>query len=83
MAATCKDFQPHGRPLYDFIIFWHTATEVMKMAKKKHDGRAPKAPAVSDPPVPNRAWTEMGIKDPAPKEKREDPHTQDTLKDPE
>lgn len=61
----------------------HTAFEVMKMAEKKNDGRTPTGPAVSDPPVPNRAWTEMGIKDPAPKEKREDPRPQAAKKDPE
>lgn len=46
------------------------------MAEKKNDGRTPKAPVVSDPPVPNRAWTEMGIKDPAPEGRREDPRPQ-------
>ena len=42
------------------------------MAKKKNDGRAPATPAVPDPPVPNRAWTEMQI-DPAPRDERCDP----------
>ena len=36
------------------------------MSKKKNDGRAPATPAVPDPPVPNRAWTEMKIGDPPP-----------------
>lgn len=43
------------------------------MAKKKQDGRAPATPAVPDPPVPNRAWTEMKREDPKPTEKRCDP----------
>lgn len=42
------------------------------MEKKKHDGRAPATPAVPDPPVPNRAWTEMKI-DPAPRGEKCDP----------
>jgi hypothetical protein len=36
------------------------------MSKKKNDGRAPATPAVPDPPVPNRARTEMKIGDPPP-----------------
>ena len=45
------------------------------MSKKKKDGRAPATPAVPDPPVPNRAHTEMKIGDPAPRpeERREAP----------
>lgn len=45
------------------------------MSKKKSDGRAPATPAVPDPPVPNRARTEMAIGDPKPRkgERRDAP----------
>ena len=41
--------------------------------KKKNDGRAPATPAVPDPPVPNRAHTEMKIGNPTPKSTRQNP----------
>lgn len=52
------------------------------MAKKKNDGRAPATPTVPDPPVPNRAWTEMRI-DPAPKGERCDKSPETEKKDPQ
>lgn len=52
------------------------------MSKKKSDGRAPATPAVPDPPVPNRAWTEMKIGDPAPRGERTDPKPSNEKKDP-
>ena len=52
------------------------------MSKKKSDGRAPATPAVPDPPVPNRAWTEMKIGDPAPCGERRDPAPTSEKKDP-
>ena len=60
----------------------HTMSEVMNMAKKKSDGRNPKTPAVSDPPVPNRAWTEMKIDDPTPKGEHRDPKPKSEKTDP-
>ena len=60
----------------------HTIREVMDMSKKKSDGRAPATPAVPDPPVPNRAWTEMKIGDPPPRGERTDPTSGTTKKDP-
>ncbi len=53
----------------------HTACEVIVMKEKKEETkRAPATPAVPDPPVPNRAHTEMAIGDPpARKEKKEAP----------
>ncbi len=53
----------------------HTVGEVMNMAKKKkNEGTplAPATPAVPDPPVPNRARTEM-LGDPPAKGKKCDP----------
>ena len=52
------------------------------MSKKKTDGRTPATPAVPDPPVPNRAWTEMKIGDPAPKDERCDPKAKGQRIDP-
>lgn len=52
------------------------------MARKKSDGRAPATPAVPDPPVPNRAHTEMKIGDPAPTGERQDPKRREERRDP-
>lgn len=52
------------------------------MSKKKSDGRAPATPAVPDPPVPNRARTELKIGDPAPRGERCDPKPTSEKKDP-
>ena len=55
----------------------HTDPEVIRMEKKKREPLAPATPAVPDPPVPNRARTEMRIGDPPPREgKREAPGKQ-------
>ena len=44
------------------------------MEKKRNGGRtAPATPQVPDPPVPNRARTEMTVGDPPPKGERRDP----------
>ena len=51
------------------------------MSKKKSDGRAPATPAVPDPPVPNRARTEMKIGDPPPRGEWRDPKEDTEKKD--
>ncbi len=52
--------------------------------KKKRDGghTAPATPAVPDPPVPNRAHTEMVIGDPPSRDSRRDPGSAERREDP-
>ena len=47
----------------------HTVGEVIAL-KKKDGGLAPATPAVPDPPVPNRARTEMKLGDPPSREEK-------------
>ncbi len=53
------------------------------MKKKRTGGQpAPATPAVPDPPVPNRAHTEMSIGDPVPRGNRRDPTPSERREDP-